>query len=60
MNDSDISMDMTNEEESMSDDEKMFLYASAVHSNHSIQYHMHQLMEQQRVVDRIPVKKNLV
>ena len=36
MNDSDISTNMTNEEVSMSDDEKMFLYARAVHSNHSI------------------------
>ena len=45
MNDSDISMNTTNEEVSMSDDEKMFLYARAVHSNHSIQYHMHQIME---------------
>ena len=34
-----------NEEESMSEDEKKFLYARAVHSNHSIQYHMHQIME---------------
>ena len=51
MNDGDISANMTNEEESMSDDEKMFLYARAMHSNHSIQYHMHQIMEQQRVVD---------
>ena len=45
MNDGDISMDMRNEEESMSDDEKKFLYARAVHSNHSIQYHMHQIRE---------------
>ena len=51
MNDCDISANTMNEEESMSDDEKMFLYARAVHSNHSIQYHMHQIMEQQRVVD---------
>ena len=51
MNDGDISANTTNEEESMSDDEKMFLYARAVHSNHSIQYHMHQIMERQRVVD---------
>ena len=35
----------------MSDDEKRLLYARAVHSNHSIQYHMHQIMERQRVVD---------
>ena len=44
-NDSDISTNMRNEEESMSDDEKKFLYAGAVHSNHLIQYHMHQIME---------------
>ena len=52
MNDGDISMNMMNEEVSMSDDEKMFLYARAVHSNHLIQYHMHQIMERQRVVDK--------
>ena len=48
---SDISANTMNEAESMSDDEKMFLYARAMHSNHSIQYHMHQIMERQRVVD---------
>ena len=51
MNGSNISANTTNEEVSMSDDERMFLYARAVHSNHSIQYHMHQIMEQQRVVN---------
>ena len=45
MNNRNISVNMTNEVESMSDDEKMFLYARVVHSNHSIQYHMHQIME---------------
>ena len=44
-NDGDISANTMNEVESMSDDEKMFLYARVVHSNHSIQYHMHQIME---------------
>ena len=44
-NNGDISANTTNEVESMSDDEKMFLYARVVHSNHSIQYHMHQTME---------------
>ena len=44
-NDGDTSTNMRNEEELMSDDEKKFLYARAVHSNHSIQYHMHQIME---------------
>ena len=70
MNGGDISANTMNEEVSMSDDEKMFLYARAVHSNHSIQYHMHQIMEQQRVVDEyrnmtmegmdlIPLESNL-
>ena len=51
MNGRDISTNTTNKEESMSDDEKMFLYARAVHSSHSIQYHMHQIIERQKVVD---------
>ena len=50
-NGSDISANMTNKEVSMSEDERMFLYARAIHSNHSIQYHMHQIMERQRVID---------
>ena len=45
MNGLDNSTNTTSEEESMSDNERMFLYARAVHSNHSIQYHMHQIME---------------
>ena len=48
----DNSTNTTSEEESMSDNERMFLYARAVHSNHSIQYHMHQIMEQQKVIDK--------
>ena len=44
-NDSDISTSMMNEEESMSKGEKKFLYARAVHSNHSIQYHLHQIIK---------------
>ena len=70
MNGGDISANMMNEEVLMSDDERMFLYARAVHSNHSIQYHMHQVMERQRVVDEyrnmtmegmdlIPLESNL-
>ena len=47
----DISTSTTSEKELMSDDERMFLYARAVHSNHSIQYHMHQIIERQKVVD---------
>ena len=54
----------------MSDNERMFLYARAVHSNHSIQYHMHQIMERQKVIDEyrnmtmegldlIPLESNL-
>ena len=70
MDGGDISANTTNEEVSMSDDERMFLYARAVHSNNSIQYHMHQIMERQRVVDEyrnmtmegidlIPLESNL-
>ena len=70
MNGGDNSANMTSEEESMSDDERMFLYARAVHSNHSIQYHMHQIIERQRVIneyrnmtmegmDLIPLESNL-
>ena len=51
MNGFDNSANMTSEEESMSDIERMFLYARAVHSYHSIQYHMHQIMERKRVID---------
>ena len=63
-NDGDISANTMNEVESMSDDEKMFLYARVVHSNHSMQYHMHQIMEQYRNMtmeglDLIPLESNL-
>ena len=51
MNGFDNPTNITSEEESMSDNERMFLYARAVHSNHSIQYHMHQIMERQKVID---------
>ena len=51
MNGGDISTNTTSEAESMSDAERMFLYTRAVHSNNSIQYHMHQMMEQQKVID---------
>ena len=50
-NNGDISMSMMNEVKLMSKGEKKFLYTRAVHSNHSIQYHMHQIINRQRVVD---------
>ena len=70
MNGFDSSVNTTSEEESTSDNERMFLYARAVHSNYSIQYHMHQIMERQRVIDEyrnmmmegldlIPLESNL-
>ena len=70
MNGFDNSANTMNEEESMSDNERMLLYARAVHSNHSIQYHMHQIMERQKVIDEyrnmmiegmdlIPLESNL-
>ena len=51
MNGFDNSTNSASEEELMSDNERMFLYARAVHSNHSIQYHMHQIMERQKVIN---------
>ena len=51
MNNGDISMGMVNEPEQVSEEDKKFLYARAVHSNHLIQYHMHQIIEQQKVVN---------
>ena len=70
MNGGNNSANLTNEGESTIDDETMFLYARSVHSNHSIQYHMHQIMERQRVIDEyknmtmegmdlIPLESNL-
>ena len=70
MNGFDNSPNTMSEEESMSDNERMFLYARAVHLNHSIQYHMHQIMERQKVMDEyrnmtmegldlIPLESNL-
>ena len=70
MNCGDTSTNTTSEEESMNDAERMFLYARAVHSNKSLQYHMHQMMERQRVLDEyrnltmegmdlIPLESNL-
>ena len=70
MNGFDNSTNMVSEEETMSDNERMSLYARAVHSNHSIQYHMHQIMERQKVIDEyrnmtmegldlIPLESNL-
>ena len=44
-NNRNISTNMRNEEESMSDNENKFLYARATHSNHLIQDHIHQIME---------------
>ena len=51
MSDSDISISLTNEPRQMSEEYKAFLYARATHSNHSIQYHMQQIIERQKVVD---------
>ena len=70
MNSFDNSTNTASKEESMSDNERMLLYARAVHSNHSIQYHMHQIMERQKVMDEyrnmtmegldlIPLESNL-
>ena len=48
----DISMTMMNGPEQMSEDYKTFLYLWATHSNHAIQYHMQQIIERQKMVDK--------
>ena len=44
-NDGNISTSMTNEQEQVSKEDKKFLYARAIDSNHSIQYHIQQIIE---------------
>ena len=50
-NDSDISTINTPELTQIEDRNKQFLYASVVHENHMIQYHMNEILERQREVD---------
>ena len=52
MNDSDISTTMMSQLEQVSRDYKNFLYARVTLSNHMIQYHMQQIMERQKVVNK--------
>ena len=52
MIDGDISTMGTDELEQMEDNNKKFLYARAVHANHMIQHHMHEILEHQRVVSK--------
>ena len=49
--DGDISTVRTDELEQIEVNNKKFLYARAVHANHMIQHHMHEILEHQRVVD---------
>ena len=49
--DGDISTKEADELEQIEDNNKKFLYARAVHANHMIQHHMHEILECQRVVD---------
>ena len=44
---SDISLMDTEELEQIVDNNKKFLYARAVHANHMIQHHMHEILEHQ-------------
>ena len=50
--DRDISMMDSEELTRIKDKNKNFLYARAVHANHMIQHHMHEISERQRVVDK--------
>ena len=51
-NDSNISKTMMSGSEQVNRYYKKFLYARATHSNHTIEYHMQQIMERQKVVDK--------
>ena len=68
--DGDISTMDSEERTRIEDKNKKFLYARAVHATHMIQHHMHELSEQQRVIDEyrsmmdegremIPLESNL-
>ena len=48
--DGDISTMETEELEQIEDNNKKFLYARAVHANHMIQHHMHEILESQRII----------
>ena len=50
-NDGNISTSTMNEQEQVSEEDIKFIYARAVHLNHSIQYHMKQIIKQQKVVN---------
>ena len=52
MNNSNVSMTMTNGLEQMSEDYKKFRHARPTHSNQAIQYHMQQIIERQKVVHK--------
>ena len=45
MIDRDISVMETKELEQIEDNNKKFLYARVVHTNHMIQHHMHEILE---------------
>ena len=51
MIDGDISMIVSEERTRIRDKNKKFLYARAMHANHMIQYHMHEISERQRLVN---------
>ena len=52
MIDGDISTMETKDLKQIEDNNKKVLYARAVHANHMIQHHMHEILERQRVVDK--------
>ena len=51
INNGNISMTMMNGLKQVREDYKKFLYARAIHSSHTMQYHMQQITEHQQVVD---------
>ena len=47
MKNGDISMTTLDVQEQITENNKKFLYARALHANHMIQYHMQEIIEQQ-------------
>ena len=58
MMDGDITTTEAGEQELIDESNKKFLYARVMHTNHMIQHHMQEILEQQRVADEYRTMAN--
>ena len=58
MMDGDITTTEADEQELIDESNKKFLYARMMHTNHMIQHHMQEILEQKRVVDEYRTMAN--